>query len=647
MVSQPAKWLVGSSLLCAALLARAQDSPLPLETLVVTGTRVSDRAIRSASVTVLDAEVIGARNDANVLDLLADVPGVHVNRAGGRGSVSEVLLRGGEPNFTTVLIDGVQVNDPTNTRGGSFDFSGLNLDDIERVEILRGPLSAVHGSDALSGVINVITHEGTERLETSVDAALGSEEYLRGGLRVGGPARGEGRFAVRAGMERDGESGGPQTFRGHSLGGKFTGHAGDATRMTLYARYGAAESRAFPDSSGGPRFAVLREQDHRESEDGSLRFALRSAVSTRTDLHLAASVFEHGERVASPGVAAGILPGIPASHSDTDFSRRDLRVYLSSAWNSRVSTAVGLDYRREEGTSVGRIRLAPEAELPTNYSLSRHDVSAYGEVAYTADSGLHVIAGLRADETEAAGRETTGRLALAYRPRSRPLGFRVGWAQGFKLPSLFALGDPLVGNPGLRSETVEGWELGLDGSFWGAALAWELTAFRQQFSDLIDFDFDRFTSVNRSRVETDGAELGGRYTPSERWELSAHATYTDIDVLDSTATLQQRPERRGGISALWTPSRAVSIHIGWQYVGERVDSSIPTGERTLPSYERLDVNAMWRMDSGWRLSLAVDNIRDDDYEEAIGFPNAGRRLRISVSGAFGGRDGHTTPLPAP
>ncbi len=622
---------------CAPLSTGAQEVPAALETLVVSGTRVPNSANPPGSISVLDAAMIQTRNDSNVMDLLSDVPGVHVNLPGSRGNVGEVFLRGGEPNFTVVLIDGVQVNDPTNTRGGSFDFSTLNVDDIERIEVLRGPSSSVYGSDALSGVINIVTFGGTDVLTSLVDAEVGGGDYQRGGLRISGPATGSSRFSIGASIIEDGDSNSPDRFRSDSVTAKLDLAQDSRTRVSIYARHATSESSGFPDSSGGPRLAVLREKASRESEDNALSLALTSRLSQRTNLHFAATTYDHQEQAVSPGVAPGGGSGIPANRADNDFSRAALNVFLRSELTESIDAAFGLGYQRERGEGAGQITLAPQFVVPTDYALSRDDLSAYGEVAFSTSGGLGLVAAVRTDEMDTAGRETTGRLALAYAFPNNRLRARLGWGNAFKAPSLFALADPLVGNPGLRPEFVESWEMGLDLQAPGGALSWQITAFRQRFKDLIDFDFDTFSTVNRSRVNTNGIEVGAQYQPTERLSLTAHATYTDIDVLDSVVTLRQRPDLRGGVGVLWTIYESLTTHAGWQYIGERFDSSIPTGEQLLPSYSRLDLTVTWKLGDTTRLSFAVDNIADAEYEEAIGFPAVGRRVRLSAQFSLGQR----------
>ena len=134
-------------------------------------------------------DTIQARNPGSVVDLLRDLPGVFVQQSGGRGSVVSLFTRGAKPNFTLVLLDGVKANDPTNTRGGSYDFSTLDLNDIERIEFVRGPASAIYGSDAVGGVINIITRRGGDAPEAGLKAEGGSFGYARVAGHVGGPDR--------------------------------------------------------------------------------------------------------------------------------------------------------------------------------------------------------------------------------------------------------------------------------------------------------------------------------------------------------------------------------------------------------------------------------------------------------------------------
>lgn len=616
------------------LRGNAQEPAATLETIVVTGSRVRRIDPQMGSTTVIDEQAIEERNDSNVLDLLRDVPGVHVSLPGGRGNLGSIFIRGSEPNYGTVLVDGIQVNDPTNTRGGSFDFSTLNIDSIERIEILTAPQSSIYGSDALSGVINVITHSGTETLTAGADVEFGSQDYGRAGVRLSGPAPRGNLFSVRLGGISEGESSDPAEFQSHSLAGKFSSATGGPFDFSVYARHASTDATAFPDDSGGDRLAVLRDKDLRESRDTSFGFDTDSMLTERTNLHVGGSLFEHDEQVFSPGVAPGVRNGIPENSGDSNFSRSALTVFLTTDLSDLLQAAYGLGYQKEDGDGSTLITLAPQFVIPTSYQLDRDNLGVFGEIDYRVSRAFSVAAALRVDDTDGAGTVNTGKITLAYALPGRPARFHLTWGEGFKLPSLFALGDPLVGNPTLQSETADSWELGVNGALLGGRLQWRLAAFDQRFSNLIDFDAATFAIVNRSRVDINGLEASVDFRAADHWLLSAHATGLDIDVSDPGIQLTHRPEHTAGLRVEWTPAEAWQAYLGVHYVGHRFDSSVPTGGLTLPSYNRVDLTVNHRLRRGVALSLAIDNVTDEAFESAIGFPDPGRRVRLSVRGEF-------------
>ena len=163
--------------------------PAPQPEIIVTGSRVAIAPDDiAANVTVLKREEFDVEKPAKLADVLARVAGVHVDQVGGRGGTGSVYVRGADPNYTLVLVDGVRVNDPTNARGGSFDLSALDMADVERVEIARGPYSAVYGGDALAGVINIVTrHTRAAKSYASIDAMGGAYDTREISLNAGGP----------------------------------------------------------------------------------------------------------------------------------------------------------------------------------------------------------------------------------------------------------------------------------------------------------------------------------------------------------------------------------------------------------------------------------------------------------------------------
>jgi vitamin B12 transporter len=597
-----------------------------METVVATGTRTPGPTGFTAA-TSIDAQAIAARNDATVSELLAAVPGVYVSSASGRGGIASAFVRGGEANFTPVLIDGIQVNDPTNTRGGSFDFSALNVDDIERVEIVRGPLSSVYGSDALAGVISIVTHEASGARTAGANAEVGSGAFRRFGARLAGPVGDRQRLGIAASAASEATSEDTSTYRAKSVNGRWS--LSGASDVSLSLRHTESDASAYPDASGGPLLAVMRDKDSRSTRGDSLGLDLATPGSHGLDWHLTASWFDHSEQAVSAGVAPGVLEGLPATADDSNFRRTALGFFVTNANPDRLQGALGLAYQSESGSSDGVISFAPGFDVPTNYEIARDEVGLFGEVSYAASRRLAVSAAARTDRVESGGTRATGKLAVSY-TLANDMRVRLSWGQGFKLPSLFALGHPLVGNPDLLPELATTVEAGLEAQAVDNGFGWQVNAFEQRFKDLIDFDFDTFMSVNRSRVNADGIELVGRFVRGERWQLDAHATVLSVEVLGSAVPLTQRPERLGVINASWRMSDALQGFLSWRYVGRRYDSSIPTGARFLPSYQRTDLSVGWDLSASVRLNFSIDNFFDREYESAIGFPDPGRVVRIGV-----------------
>src|SRR3569623_765178 len=348
-VSRPA-------LLCGllSLLPRTAGAQIP-EHVVVTATRLGEEDTR-ANVSVIDAGEIAARNPASAVDLLRDLPGVFVQQSGGRGSVVSLFTRGAKPNFTLVLLDGVKANDPTNTRGGSYDFSTLDLNDIERIEFVRGPASAVYGSDAEGGVINIISRRGCDALDAGSQAEGGSFGYVRAAGHVGGPigsATGNiGLSYTDNGMPVDGS-----TLKNISVDGALAPPVIADTTISLNGRYGSSIAGSFPDSSGGPRLATLRTLDHRDIDESVFGAHARRDILAGWATTLDYGFYGRDSNATSPGVApsAQTPAGIPAKGDRARFSRHQV------TWTNHVSAgpveaAIGIDMQAEQGVDDGNLK---------------------------------------------------------------------------------------------------------------------------------------------------------------------------------------------------------------------------------------------------------------------------------------------------
>ncbi len=615
-------------LLLASAVSWADDGESYVDTIVVTGSHLKRLVAESTqSVSVLTREDIEARQAANVTELLRQVAGINVIQQGARGGVTSVVLRGGESNFTVVLIDGIKVNDSTNTRGGSYDFSYLDLASVERVEIVRGPMSAIYGSDALAGVINIITRLPVDGAE--LRAEIGGHGLQSGRLALGGEVGNvTGMIAVRA-LEEVGDIEGAG-YEDWGLDASIRFKFGSAGEAGLLLRHQDAESTSFPEDSGGPLFAVIREVDQRAVRESHARLYTRYPLRSDWQLEFAISRYDRNEQASSPGIAPGVFAGVPPNSADTDFVRDQLSVSFSSEPSDNTVLVFGAEWQREEGESIGILDFG--FPLSTDFSLDRETLSAFTEIELRFDP-LLLQGSLRWDDPDGIGDQTSAQFGAIYSLPDSAGALRLNWGEAFKAPSFFALAHPLVGNPDLESETATSIDIGYRRTI-GASASVEVSVYRNEFENLIDFDPVLFTNVNRSRVVTEGVEVSARFDIGPSVGAVLHLTYLEVDIKDSDLIMRSRPRWRGGISVDWRISRQWLFAASFLSLDEFYEVSIPTGGLFLDGYERLDLALSYDANERVRIGFAIDNALDEEYFEAVGFPAAGIRGRVNVTYQF-------------
>ncbi len=602
---------------------RSTTDDATIETVIVTGTRLAATAGNMPTrVTVLERDTIEARNKASVLDLLRDIEGIQVTQYGGRGGLTSVFVQGAEPNFTVVLIDGVKVNDPNNSRGGSFNFANLNLGEVERIEIVRGPQSSIYGSDSLGGVINIITRTPVDDTTLSLKLEGGEDSHLRTDLSFSAPLSEHTAWAANLSATEQGEVVDGNDYSNRAAGVRL--RRDERFSYDLSARWFDADSESFPEDSGGPRLAVLPALDERENQQSSYAAHFKYAVNQSLLLDVLATYLDQEEKLISPGIAPGVLSAVPPNRSDAELERTNLAVHAAFNLSSALSMTTGIDFQHEDGSQSGSVEFFPGFALPTDFDLDRDILGVFTELSFAPSESFLLSAALRHDDPDTADTETTVRLGGHWQQDNYRLF--ANWGEAFKLPSFFALGHGLVGNPNLKPETSEGWNVGVEVRVDERWL-FTVSAFDNEFEDLIDFDFDLFTNVNRSKVDTSGVEASARLE-LENFDITAHLTYVDVDA-DGTK-LRQRPQWRGGLNAQWSPVQQLDLALAWVYVDDTFDASIPTGLQTLDSYHRLDLSITWQVVDNLKLWMAADNATDESYEESVGFAAPGARARLGL-----------------
>jgi len=597
-----------------------------LESVLVTGS-YAPRAELTASVSVLDADTIQALNKRTLAGVLKTVPGLLVEEQGGPGGLTAVSVRGGESNFTLVLLDGVPVNDPTNTRGGSFDFANLNVALVERIEVVRGAQSAVYGSDALAGVINIITRRPTDGHRQTVYGEVGQDDFQS----AGGLARGRLEtldYSLEFGHRDDGEPVPGSERRSDSAAANLGWQLDAVNSVRASVRYLDGRRSSYPEQGGGPLFATADDLDTAEYQNTVYALQWTAKPGSRWRSHLALNRFRQQETVDSPGIPP--FGEIPPNGSDTDFTRDELRWVNSLQLAPAYRVDIGADYRSEEGESQGYVEFGG-MRSDTDFALERATAGVFGQLSATPVDALLLQASLRYDEPESFDAETSWQLGARW-GAGAGVTLSANWGEAFKLPSFFALGSPLVGNPDLAPETSRGGDVGLA---WQSSdgLQFSATGFYNDFRDLIDLDAATFRNVNRRSIKTSGVELEANWRVLPGLSLGANATYTDIDVQREATVLTGRPEWNAGLLLAWRPAPGWESALDYRYTGEQWAISRYTGQQVaslLDDYHRVDWVLSWQALEQWKLQLSVDNLLDERYVTAVGFVAPERALRLGL-----------------
>lgn len=617
--------------------ALAQGTDVPrADTVIVTGSRLASTSANTpVSVTVVTREDIDALQPSDTVDLLRRVPGIHIDQPGGLGGVSSIYLRGADPNYTQILIDGVQVNDPTNSRGGSFDVSTIDMQSLDRVEIVRGSQSAVRGADAIAGTINFITRGGGAKPQYSATVSGGAHGYRRGSVEARGPLSAAADLALSAAYIDDGAATEGSRFHNRQVSAKSDIFPSDDSSLRLVMRLSDTDSSNFPDDSGGPVFAVRRTSDTRDATEISAGLVFEQEVSPRWSYNIDASVYRHRELFASPGVAGGVRNafGVPVNSSESVYDRFDLQASANVAVAENFEIVAGVAVLEEAGVSDSRL-ITGGAPTDSRFSLRRTTRSGFAEARWQVLPGWSLQAGARLDNPDGFSNQTSLSAGSVYTFGPWDTEWKLSWGEGFKLPSFFALGNAIVGDPTLRLESSTSIETSVRQPLMDGRGEVGVSVFRTYYDDNIDFDDTLNRLVNQSELVTWGSEVTTSWALYETLTLGGHATFIDTDIRDNNEELRNRPKWRLGGDVSWTGIDDVTLTARALYVGRVLDSSIPTGDRVLGDYTRFDVAANWRFTPGWDASLAIDNIFDNRYEEAVGFRAPGILPRLTLRVIF-------------
>ncbi len=597
-------------------LNSAEDSP-EIEEILVSASLIPIAANRSANaITVIDSDQIKLRAAQSVSDLLRDVPGLAVSSYGALGTATSIRVRGSESNHLVVLVDGVEVNDPS--QFDQTNWGTLSSTDIDRIEVIRGPQSSLRGGDAVAGVINIVTSEANQALSANVFSEYGSRATSKNGFNVGHKSE---KLSVRLGathLETDGIDIIPTT------GGDIDGYRN--TGINLKAGYTYSDQLKLSLTSR--KTTGMNEFDGWPSEK---QFSDFSRLHNRfsADYNSEDGLWNHVISIA-----------------DSDFEN-DNFMYDSSQWIANGSTAstkknyqyIGSRFWQEKDQ---RLSLALEHEQEVFKQTHAQDYFFAGvedgklveravdsvalEYRFDPIDAVTLAASARNDDNDFFGKSNTQRLEAIYN-QSDNLKLRGAWGTAIKNPTfteLYGIYSGFKNNPNLNPEKSESWEIGLDALLSDDQIQLSATYFNAQLTDEIGTKEGQPVN-NDGPSNRRGVELSSSYNLSESLLVSGAYTYTDSE--DPAGIVEQlRAKHIGSINVAWQVKSDTKINMNIQHNGSQTDY----GPVKLDGYTVVNLNTDHTVSDKMNVYLSLTNLFDEDYQQVNGYATLGFGANLGV-----------------
>ncbi|MBP7650883.1 MAG: TonB-dependent receptor [Phenylobacterium sp.] len=624
--------------------AAGAEAANPVSELIVTAARgPQERAKVGQSVTVLTAADIEASQQLLVSDLVSRTVGVAYSRNGGPGGVTTLRIRGAEGDQTVAVVDGVKINDPS-APGGGYNFANLLTGDVARIEILRGAQSTLWGSQAIGGVINIVTAEPTSALEGGLQAEVGTQNsaYVRGA--AGGISdhlvwrlsashdQTDGVSAVAGGAEDDG-------YRSTAVSGRARVIASGALSLDLRAVY--TDSRNDFDGFPAPAYLFADTGQYAEIEELVAYAGLNVALlEGRFRNRLAFGYTNSDSLNYDPAQAV-----TPVTFDSTGRNRRweyQGSLEIAPAWTATFGA------EREQASFRTRSPSAFAPNPPTATAKAGID-SLYAQVRGDLGDHLSVTVGLRRDRHDTFGDHTLGQVSAAWSVGDATV-LRASFGQGFKAPTLYQLYSS-YGNLGLKPEQADAWDAGVEHTVGDGWLVVAATAFGRETQNQIDFVSCAFGSLtplcnpggvarygyydNTAKTAAHGVEL---VAAVERGPFSLDANYTWTHTENRSAganlgkQLARRPEHQANLAATYQWGFGLSTTADIRHVGASSDNA--AGSYTLQSHTLLDLRAAYPVNDTLEVYGRVENVFDDRYETVRNYGTPGRAATLGVRARF-------------
>jgi len=569
---------------------QATDLKQPVD-LVVTASKTPQAAQHIGSnFTILTQAMLEKRGDRSVADSLSRVPSLSFSRSGGIGGQTSIRLRGANSGQTLVLIDGIRVGDISGI-DDSFDFSTLLVADIERIEILRGNQSALYGSDAIGGVIHIITHKREIGLAVNGFAEGGAFGTHHTGI------------AVKGGDEKKYYGISVNHFHNNGFSRRNTGQEADGTDIShIKGNLGFDLTENLSFSASGGFEAAYFDYDSGFSASqlpfGQKKIAYAQAQATHYALQdrLKNQIyyrFSQTDRYDNDGGNFithfnSVMHNV-GYQSDFNFLKRDV-------------VTLGIDHR------YGR----------SNRQFDMHNTALFMNIIKGFGDHITWSLGGRIDAHSQIETKATYRTSLAYNVPITASKFHASLGSGFKAPSLFQLFDVAYGNPNLKPEQSIGWDFGLTQSLFDKNVTVDISFFKTQFTDLIDFTFPAgYANIGKATIQ--GIEFSGDAKINSIFSVFCNYSFTDAENDLTDLTLARRPKHLVNLG-FDAQLKEISLNFTGRYVGDQLDSAF-TGHNQ--AFFTANMQTVYKISDSLKLYGRVENLFDHDYQEVLTYNTAG------------------------
>jgi vitamin B12 transporter len=600
------------------LPAQAEEDAKEDADILVTARRLPTPSDRSGtSISSISAEDLEARQTESLSDVLREVPGVWLTRGGGQGGSTSIFIRGAASNQTKVLLDGFALNDPT--IGGQYNAFDLVNEGLDRVEVLRGSQSALYGSEAIGGVVQLVSRSYRGPLSARVTASGGSNVSGRVGFEIGGGDETVSGGFVFSHLRTQNEVD-RNAFEAVTLGGRLELQPFEDLAVALTARW-IDSSAQDPYDFGDP----LVEDENIERLRTTTLLGMETTwealdgvtVRARASVMRVESTFNNGPDIS--GTADEL-----DSESTADVSGFALSATVETARLLGIEKKIAHD-RLTVGYEYENAKSRNETVSPfgaTELKDTVNDRAWIIQEEVTLFERVDATVGLRFTHNDFFGHETAPSYALQYNHLETGTTLAASHAVGFRAPTPIEFADPFVGNPDLTQEESESFDVGIRQSLLEGSLVLGATWFELSVDDLIAWDPTTWRLENFRRTRTTGLEFTGRYDIDERWSLGASYTHQDPRDLDAPRGEEdQLPNRPEDFGSLWAQYESGGLRVtatamisggfeGTGVVGPDQRARKHPGKKTL-----VNLAASYEITEGARLLGRIENLLDDEYVE--------------------------------